>query len=147
MNSIETTISELIDAGIFEHGMYIFIILLAYYLIYSHSQRVRIAIADDAFDMQNYFDKNLPDNFMAFVKICEIKSVWRPFKYIIWTKIVYNGEIIFVEDSPVFRTVSQVNRYRDNMLGKDVMELCTEAHNRYMENVIDELDGGNDGQS
>jgi len=147
MNSIETIISELIDMGVFDSATYIFAVLFIYYLIYSHSQRVYIAIADSAFDMQNYFNKVLPGDFTAFVKIREIKSVWRPFRYIIWTKIVYNGEIIFLEDSLVFRSVNQVNRYRDNMLGKGVAELCTEAHNRYMENIIDELDGGNDGQS
>lgn len=147
MNSIETIISELIDMGVFDSAAYIFAVLFIYYLIYSHSQRVYNAIVDSAFDIQNYFNKVLPGDVMAFVKICEIKSVWWPFKYIIWMEIAYNGEIIFLEGSPVFMSVGQVNRYRDNMLDKDMMELCTEAHNRYMENVIDELEGGNDGQS
>lgn len=147
MISIETIISELIDMGVFDSAAYIFAVLFIYYLIYSHLQRVHIAIADSAFDMQSYFNKVLPSDFTAVVEIRKIKSVWRPFRYIIWTKIAYNSEIIFLEGSPVFRSAGQVNRYRDNMLGKGVTELCTEAHNRYMENIIDELEGGNDGQS
>ena len=147
MNSIEVTLSEFIDAGFFTAVAAILAVLLVYYVIYRADQRVRTAIADDAFVLDNYFTYGPPKNFLIVVRVCKKRSLFRFFSWFIRVEVHVDSKYVYNDDSPAFLTPGQVTRYRNDMLRKSPAELCAAAHDRYMIDIIDNFDGGKNGQS
>ena len=140
-----STILDLIDAGFFddvEMVLVAFFIFLVFKIIQS---KTRIAICDDTFDLQKYFYNNIPENITIFIKIHEVKGFWHFFRYYIKVEILYDRNSIYIEDSPVFKTASQCHRYKEQMMKMTPFDLCTKAHNKYLEKVIDNLDGETNG--
>lgn len=140
-----STVLDLINEGFFKDTESILIAVFVALMIQIVRRKTKIAICDDTFDLQKYFYNNIPENFTIFIKIHEVKGFWHFFRYYIKVEILYDRNSIHIEDSPVFKFPWQVHRYKEQLMKMSPFDLCTKAHNKYLEKVIDNLDGETNG--
>lgn len=140
-----STVLDLINEGFFKDTESILIAVFVALMIQIVRRKTKIAICDDTFDLQKYFYNNIPENFTIFIKIHEVKGFWHFFRYYIKVEILYDRNSIYIEDSPVFKFPWQVHRYKEQLMKMSPFDLCTKAHNKYLEKVIDNLDGETNG--
>ena len=140
-----STVLDLIDAGFFSDTEAIMIAFFVFLMIQIVRRKTKIAICDDTFELQKYFYNNIPENFTIFIKIHEVKGFWHFFRYYIKVEILFESNSIYIEDSPAVKLPYQVHRYKEQMMKMTPFDLCTKAHNKYMEKVIDNLDGETNG--
>lgn len=140
-----STVLDLINEGFFGDVETILIAVFVALLIQIVRRRIKIAICDVTFELQRYFYNNIPENFTIFIKIHEVKGFWHFFRYYIKVEILYDRNSIYIEDSPAFKFPWQVHRYKEQLMKMSPFDLCTKAHNKYLEKVIDNLDGETNG--
>ena len=140
-----STVLDLIDAGFFDDVEAVLIAFFVFFIFKIIQGKTKIAICDDTYDLQKYFYNNIPENFTIFIKIHEVKGFWHFFRYYIKVEILFESNSIYIEDSPAFKLPYQVHRYKEQMMKMTLFDLCTKAHNKYMEKVIDNLDGETNG--
>ena len=140
-----STVLDLIDEGFFGDVETIMIAFFVFLMIQIARRKTKIAICDDTFELQKYFYNNIPENFTIFIKIHEVRGFWHFFRYYIKVEILLDKNSIYIEDSPAFKFPYQVHRYKEELMKMTPFDLCTKAHNKYMEKVIDNLDGETNG--
>lgn len=140
-----STVLDLINEGFFKDTESILIAVFVALMIQIVRRKTKIAICDDTFDLQKYFYNNILENFTIFIKIHEVKGFWHFFRYYIKVEILFDRNSIYIEDSPAFKFPWQVHRYKEQMMKMSPFDLCTKAHNKYLEKVIDNLDGETNG--
>lgn len=140
-----STVLYLINEGFFGDMETIMIAVFVALMIQIVRRKTKIAMCDDTFELQKYFYNNIPENFTIFIKIHEVKGFWHFFRYYIKIEILYDRNSIYIEDSPVFKIPWQVHRYKEQLMKMTPFDLCTKAHNKYLEKVIDNLDGEKNG--
>lgn len=140
-----STVLDLINEGFFKDTETILIAVFVSLIIQIVRRRTKIAICDVTFELQRYFYNNIPENFTIFIKIHEVNGFWHFFRYYIKVEILYDRNSIYIEDSPTFKFPWQVRRYKEQMMKMTPFDLCTKAHNKYLEKVIDNLDGETNG--
>lgn len=140
-----STVLDLIDAGFFDDVEAVLIVFFVFFMLKIIQGKTKIAICDDTFDLQKYFYNNIPENFTIFIKIHEVKGFWHFFRYYIKVEILFDRNSIYIEDSPAFKFPWQVHRYKEQLMKMTPFDLCTKAHNKYLEKVIDNLDGETNG--
>lgn len=140
-----STVLDLIDAGFFDDVEAVLIAFFVFFMLKIIQGKTKTAICDDTFDLQKYFYNNIPENFTIFIKIHEVKGFWHFFRYYIKVEILFDRNSIYIEDSPAFKFPWQVHRYKEQMMKMSPFDLCTKAHNKYLEKVIDNLDGEKNG--
>lgn len=140
-----STVLYLINEGFFGDVETIMIAVFVALMIQIVRRKTKIAMCDDTFELQKYFYNNIPENFTIFIKIHEVKGFWHFFRYYIKIEILYDRNSIYIEDSPAFKIPWQVHRYKEQLMKMTPFDLCTKAHNKYLEKVIDNLDGEKNG--
>ena len=140
-----STVLDLIDAGFFDDVEAVLIAFFVFFMLKIIQGKTKTAICDDTFDLQKYFYNNIPENFTIFIKIHEVKGFWHFFRYYIKVEILFDRNSIYIEDSPAFKFPRQVHRYKEQLMKMSPFDLCTKAHNKYLEKVIDNLDGETNG--
>jgi hypothetical protein len=140
-----STVLDLINEGFFKDTETILIAVFVALIIQIVRRRTKIAICDATFELQRYFYNNIPENFTIFIKIHEVNGFLHFFRYYIKVEILYDRNSIYIEDSPAFKFPWQVHRYKEQLMKMSPFDLCTKAHNKYLEKVIDNLDGETNG--
>lgn len=140
-----STVLDLIDAGFFDDVEAVLIAFFVFFMFKIIQGKTKTAICDDTFDLQKYFYNNIPENFTIFIKIHEVKGFWHFFRYYIKVEILFDRNSIYIEDSPAFKFPLQVHRYKEQLMKMSPFDLCKKAHNKYLEKVIDNLDGETNG--
>lgn len=140
-----STVLYLINEGFFGDVETVMIAVFVAIMIQIVRRKTKIAISDDTFELQKYFYNNIPENFTIFIKIHEVKGFWHFFRYYIKVEILYDRNSIYIEDSPAFKFPWQVHRYKKQLMKMTPFDLCTKAHNKYLEKVIDNLNGETNG--